>query len=149
MTARASLTQRTLTVLEHIQAAGARGIDRKAVADLMDLPRVVVSSVFTRLENTKLIDRVTESDTSTSQKLTFKITPAGIDAIKRGPSKRVNKDITKSRNHNGVYAKAEKIDWRMSPRNVMTQPTYQPPTIKPARPDADQHLAFKSKGKPT
>ena len=143
------LTQRSIAVLTHIQAAsgkGKHGIARSDVALKMELPRAVVSSIFTRLENSKLIERTTtEARTTTDQKLNYKVTSEGVEVIKRG-SVRASDMLTTSK-HSGVYAKAQvSTPSAFSTRNVMTMPVYTPPRNDPPRADANQHFNFKSKG---
>lgn len=145
------LTPRTIAVLKHIQAAtgrGKRGTNRSAVAIAMALPRAVVSSIFTRLENNHLIERMNvAAHVATDQKLNFKVTSAGVDAINLGSGALRDKEIYHK--HSGAYSKATKASptpSNLSTKNVMTLPVYQPPRNDPPRADANQHLNFKSRG---
>lgn len=144
------LTPRTIAVLEQIRAASkpkSKGVDRQGVAASMSLPRVVISSVFTRLEKNKLIERVLGSGSAdTAANLNFKITKLGIEAIKRGSGLRADRLL--QHRHAGAYSAAASGDWvaPRADRNVMKLPTYTPPKVTSARPDADEHLQHKSKG---
>lgn len=150
MSGKNQLTPRTVAILKHIQTAtgpGKLGTHRAAVALLMELPREVVSSIFTRLEQHHLIERINNAPhVASDQKLNFKITSAGIAAVKLGPGAASIRETTY---HSGTYAKAVQTTptaSNVNPRNVMTQPVYRPPRNDSPRADSDQHFNFKSKG---
>lgn len=145
----AHLTPRTIAVLTLIRASSdprKRGTNRKVVAAAMETPRVVISSVFTRLEKMKLIERVIGEEGVDGSNLNFKTTPAGNEAIKRGSGTRLDRET--HHKHSGAYAKASSSDWvaPRADRNVMKLPKYVPPKVISARPDADEHLQHKSRG---
>lgn len=141
-----NITPRTIEVLVEISK---RDSDRRVVGDLLGMQRETISSTFTRLEKAGLIERVQQADKTIKQKLLFRITQAGRDAIVKGATAKAR--ALKNTNHSGVYAKAHSTpnEWRDDPRNVMNRGTYVPPKVSSPRPDSDHHLAIPSKGQKT
>jgi DNA-binding PadR family transcriptional regulator len=137
---------RTIDVLKELAK---RDSDRRGVADILKLQRETISSIFTRLEHAKLIERIQPEDKTLRQKLIFRITAAGRATLAAGATGK-SKPL-KTTSHGGVYAKAQSTpnDWRDNPRNVMNRQTYVPPKVMSPRPDSDQHLSIESKGQKT
>lgn len=144
------LSPRTIQVLKALKRLKSGG-DRRDVADLMGLTREEVSPIFTRLERMKLIERCPTvlPGGGLTYKLTFRITKAGQQAIERGPSRAER--LLNRESHGGAYGR---VIPGSSPYgvagppvyNVMELPVYEPPKQTTARPGADDHKQFKSKG---
>lgn len=144
------ISPRTIDVLKAIKKLNTA--DRRDVADFLKMPRETVSSIFTRLEKMKLIERVQNKVglRVVNPKVTFIVTKKGSAAIQAGPTA----PDRKPRVFN-VYARAASFRLPGEPEhavaqprqvNVMTQPVYQPDKQFSTRPGADDHKQFKSKG---
>lgn len=141
------ISERTILVLKAIKKLVTA--DRRDVAEYLKLQRDTVSSVFTRLERMKLIERTSPTVTGLAikhPKLTFKVTTEGFAAIRRGATMARS---TEPRTYH-TYQRAVPVDPTIArPRqmDVMHSPVYVPPKSSASvRPGADDHKQFKSKG---
>lgn len=142
------ISQRTFDVLRAIQTL--KSADRRDVADFLKVEREFVSPVFTRLECNGYIERLGATvhglAAKHANKVAFKVTKKGAAALKKSSD---TSESSKPREMN-IYAKARPSDPAVAqPRDqfsVMYRPVYVPPPSVNARPGADDHKQFKSKG---